>query len=359
MKTSTAAEREQYLKFLQHLLCDPRVSAVTPKNDEMAVAALDDVMRVQVKGDQSKLRKFVLTNTHMELSSTGQFFTFDKYVRREAEKVLCALGGETRRQIETRVTFGSLPTSELNGMCIRTPDQGYLVIINVGNFALCEIVANVVSGLTMFSSGEGNSTAKFTVEEAAEFLLDVSRVFPAFPVGLFDRYRRFRTVLGDQEADPGLYRSHFSPALGDGLMNFVIAHEIAHFVRGHIGSSPLKILSISTSGAVQTNVEELEFQHSQEFEADVLGAALLVIGAENSGGALDGFAAMVATQVFFLMLELMEHVKGIKPLTHPAAYERRKNLLRELDYTRDALEFVEVFEVGLFASAKSMLRGKA
>jgi hypothetical protein len=232
------------------------------------------------------------------------------------------------------------------------PDAGYLIVLNFGSLAFCELLANLLTAAFGFRSSQGTDEPSVSKDAAAQFLLDTVKAFPNFSPDLVSRYAPFKVKLGSSNTG----RDHYMASLGDALVNFVIAHEIAHFVRGHLSCGHLKAVPVGPTTADSVTVDAFHYEHSHEFEADVLGSAVLVLGAENSGSQFDAIVAMIATQVFLLALDLMEAVGGCQNSTHPRARERREHLMRELDYREDVLQVVAMYDAGLFCAAKTKLR---
>jgi hypothetical protein len=85
---------------------------------------------------------------------------------------------------------------------------------------------------------------------------------------------------------------------------FVIAHEVAHILRGHL------IADASEVDVAQASALELDKrQFQQEHEADVLGALLTVDSTSKEG--IDPRAAVAGVYFFFLALQLVETVGAI------------------------------------------------
>ena len=357
MTDNPEAAREEYLSFLQGLYGSEVIHPTLPESATELEELLRGVMKAQVVPDRYSDRILEHARRSFESKShgDGRFLTADGYVRREADKVLAAFGEDTRRRIHNNVTFGSLPLPDLNGMCIKVPEGGYLILMNFGTLAFCEILANVLTGVASFEEAQKDSQPEFSLDRAAGYLLEMISTFPNISNVTSSRYAEFRNRMGHST----FTKNHFCSSFGDALTNFVIAHEVSHFVGNHVNGGLLRTVPIGPSAHSDTTVEAIHYQRLQEFEADVLGSGILVIGAENTGSQLDAMAAMIATQAFLLSLSLMEHVQNLEEPSHPPAEERRQHLLRELDYSDDAMKVISFYENGVFDQAKTRAAHRA
>ncbi len=237
-------------------------------------------------------------------------------------------------------------------MCIKVPEGGYLILMNVGTLAFCEVLANLLTGLASFQEAQKDSQPDFFLEHAAGFLLEIISTFPNISKGTLRRYAEFRVLIGHSTFS----KNRFCSSFGDALTNCVIAHEVSHFVGDHVNGGLLSTVPIGAAVHNDTTVEAVHYQRLQEFEADLLGSSILVVGAENTGSQPDAMAAMIATQAFLLALSLMEQVQNLEEPTHPPAEERRQHLLRELDYRDDVIKVISFYESGVFDPAKTRAR---
>ena len=221
--------------------------------------------------DSDRFLEHALRCVELRSHADGRFLTSDTYVRREADKVLAAFGEDTLRRIHNNVTFGSLPLPDLNGMCIKVPEGGYLILMNVGTLAFCEVLANLLTGLASFQEAQKDSQPDLSLEHAAGFLLEIISTFPNISKGTLRRYAEFRVLIGHSTFS----KNRFCSSFGDALTNFVIAHEVSHFVGDHVNGGLLSTVPIGAAVHNDTTVEAVHYQRLQEFEADLLGSSIL------------------------------------------------------------------------------------
>jgi tetratricopeptide (TPR) repeat protein len=354
MKNYSHITREKYLSFLQSLYGNQIQQFSVDNTVQLQASMAESIKKKGFSGDDAnRLLEHALQGLEVQSGKFNQFVTGDNYVRREADKILTAFGNENRQDITENVTFGTLPLPNLDGMCLKVPDGGYLVLINFGVFALFEVVSNVLSGLIHFKVDGKETQPGFSHVRAAGYLIDFVSAFPDISQSLANRYSEFYHVYETVDSP----RGYFCSTLGDTLINFIIAHEISHFVRGHVNEVQCRHILMDHPGSDQVTVEATQYGRFQEHEADTLGAAILVLGTENSASEYSKYDAMIAelaSQVFFLVLELMENLKGMKSFTHPSATERREHLLKKVEYEDEVIGIVSFLQNAIFSKANML-----
>lgn len=237
--------------------------------------------------------------------------------------------------------FGTVDMGEFSAQIrVDSDDQKPLMVFSDGFFGF----ANLISKIVAFC---------FPVKEVGNqyaFSTDINDVIAKIAsdkkiaVYFFDLM--FAYLL---ERDPHRAKQYFQEnqhiVLVSMILNafegFVVAHEYAHYVLGHLGNQ-------KTFGVVQINDKEIEsilFNWSQEIEADTFAAQLTVVFMQSKGydKSIAGLGIWVALNVLEILYKLRRVYKGENPdslvlsKTHPPVSERKIKVLEQL-FEKDSKE---------------------
>ena len=223
--------------------------------------------------------------------------------------------GHFGKSMPKRPVFGPLPTGTINAISIRNPNGSYVVALNSGLFTFLNSIAKVLT--EFIECGEEGSLsfakcpAQDTIRANPPAVLQAFEIVAAALVfevpALVNPYylvNRTRFFLGN--------------AIRDGAELFVLAHEYAHCFLGHVDLLNTRAMLLSG----QLPAHEINFQHRQEFEADMWGMAV-----SSRCMNVDGYDAALSyagTDVFLTINSLFEELGyTTRTATHPPTGKRR------------------------------------
>lgn len=227
------------------------------------------------------------------------------------------------------VTFGLLPTGQVNGRACTVPAGGLIVAIDDGLFnfvyslakaiaALCEVTVteDADGGAEVDASWIDNDIARSLQnnEDANRRWLEI--LFATFILG-YPNHCPMRPLLGD--------RAYLTVTLTTAAEFFVVAHEFGHLILGHYDRSHSALKRMLPGGV---EVDEFETARAEELEADRIGLELLRDYHKSLGLSLDN--TRWAVWFWTGCLNVLELMYGGPSRTHPSADERGTRLLEQL-----------------------------
>jgi len=261
--------------------------------------------------------------------------------------VLRAMPEDVRQRLEDQVYVGKFPTGDFNAQALRVPGGGYVFLINVGLMMLIYDAAKVVFSQAAWQAGKrwtvgSPRTELQMIETAFKADGDSSTTDDNAHVLSFDAAAKrlqesIRSYVRHSEWHPASDPEHFViqgrsqtevlTTLVEAAERFVVAHEFAHAMLGHLENAATALLAVPQG---KQPIYELQKTWMDEIAADANAVILLIFGAprqlENPSERLL-FEMALAGPLFFLAVGgLIEEETAEKPRTHPPAVQRRQAL---------------------------------
>lgn len=233
-----------------------------------------------------------------------------------------------------RPLVGYLQTGQLNAICMRVPrSSAYLVLFEdqmpLFSVQLSEAVVWAIPHGP--AEADGRLPFKFSRSSVMERIDAVPEVTQRFSesVVAYAAQGRLSYTTRFPGLPPGYAR--FAEMLSTSLEYFVLGHEFAHILHGHLDTAKARTGALPISEA---EIPELSWAH--EFEADLLGMVLSInAGIEKQN--FDSAICFAGVGLFFDALEVMDRAvalletgdESVSQLgSHPPS-ELRKQRLRE------------------------------
>ncbi|HEX5120528.1 MAG TPA: hypothetical protein VFW65_35565 [Pseudonocardiaceae bacterium] len=292
-------------------------------------AALDDVVARAVEGGIDAMYDTVLPE-------------MQDVIEKAADDMQDTVGGSVKSRGWTggqRPLIGHLSTGQLNAVSMRVPgrDKTYLVLIEDQLPAFARQISQVVAwamprdsstGATSFKIDRDNPTRQINaVPEIAAWFADIVVTYAATG----------QASLREHSLPPG--HRELARILDLSLMYFVLGHEYAHVMLGHLDTTPVRkgVLPV-------TDVEVLKYSWRQESQADLFGT-ILSINARTAAHQVDFGTSFLGVSLFFDALEVMdravallqtgnEHARQLG--SHPLPGLRKQALRKDLSMLADA-----------------------
>ena len=258
------------------------------------------------------------------------------WLLQQVEGSVRAVIDDLELELSTDVAVGSLVTGSLQAMASGAPLGGVAVLVNQGThmflYKMAQVVAEflqeVATGdMTISCSTDGRTPATSLSLRPG----DIEDSLRTNELG----HERFRDLLSAYRVsgDPGFALAYHSPGLRGrlvGLLNysadlFVVAHEFAHVLCGHVSDTSAKMIRLPSG----KELSRLTRRQEMELEADELAFDMTV--ASNLKRGDDVAMSYIGVDFFFSCLEIEEALMGASPsLTHPATEVRREVLRRRV-----------------------------
>jgi hypothetical protein len=233
-------------------------------------------------------------------------------------------------QLPLRPIFGTLALGQFNAMAIRVPGTSdHIIAFQAGVFGFINLLSKAVAA--SFPLEEGDDAIRFSTDpEDVDDLLDRNPE----PVSRFQQFVDAYVLDGDpHEAEQYLLTgapTELASLLLDSAELFVMGHEYAHIINGHLAEDAL--LHHAPLG---TDVEVVPRALEQEFEADTLGLELSIATMMRTRQ-VDVSLSFFGVYLIFSAMEVVDRAVSmlrpdIKPSssadeTHPAPDVRRAYL---------------------------------
>lgn len=208
-----------------------------------------------------------------------------------------------------------------------------LVIISNGVFTSANLLIKIIDNL-MFSNDKSGFPRFDLTYERMEKYLDKNYILqqrfndfvgsmlfcntPIFAKQYFDRPSIFRLVM-----------LH-------GFETFVVAHEYAHSLCGHIDQRHISSDDISKTLLDDTGIETIYHQWEDEFEADTIGAYITLEAMSIEYPDFSKWIRLLGVYLCMKVFELQDKIKRAKlgkdarSKSHPPGTERKKRFLKAL-----------------------------
>lgn len=300
-----------------HLASSADALAESSGLDEEEAEELRTVIRNNKRVLDSNMPEGVLGNPY--------FYAVLTDLVREVELTIARLG----YKVPEEVTFGALPTGQINGLACAVPAGGLIVALDDGVFtffnSLAKTVATFYQVERMPDGGGAFSMIDGDVARAVGTNREGNRRWLETVTATF--------VYGHPEQAP-LWPSPVSRnVLVDSFLipseMFIVAHEFAHLILGHYGdgrdTSKRHMLG-------DVEIDDLDTSRRDELEADRLGLEIVREHYRRIGASADN----TRWAIYFLFGSLntlsLDGTRGDsdQSSTHPTNFERLQELLRQL-----------------------------
>lgn len=231
-------------------------------------------------------------------------------------------------KVPEEVTFGLLPTGQVNGRACAVPAGGLVVAIDDGLFnfvySLAKVIGTHCEVTVTEASGVGQLDVTWIDNDIARSVRDnedanrrwLEILTATFGFGYPDM-APVRPLLED--------RSYFILPVTTSAELFIIAHEFGHLILGHYERNHVAS-KLMLPGGVE--VDEFNTRREEELEADRVGLELLREHHKSIGYSLDN--TRWAVWFWAGCLNIIEIMAGGPARTHPAAGLRSRRLLEHL-----------------------------
>lgn len=309
---------KEYLDYVRIIYEDQEMRNVTPKESKDLLRLISNITE-KIPNQQNKfineLENYIFDSIDIDLIDHNKYMSADGYIKKEALQILQSADTNTKDYIEKNVIFGTLLIPEINGMCIKAPSGKYIICVPIGTLGYCQLLAKLLTNCINIKLEGSLLNPIFNYQEVSQFLYKVISNFPNLPAGSDDFYSKLRVNFENVNSQ----NENFCNTLGDYLVRFIIAHEIAHFILGHMEHSNLRKLEVSGKTA------EIVFNtYHHELQADLLASILIDAHIQNKEKSeISKLAASISIPIFLSMVELLEEIKGLSSLDHPPGKKRR------------------------------------
>jgi hypothetical protein len=253
--------------------------------------------------------------------------------------------------IPTNPLLGTLPTGQINAMTLRVPgSDDYLIVFEWQLFLFALLLSKAVARALPLrqTEDEGFSFSAQKDDIAQRIDSDKSVVYRFADVLL-----AYAATGEPSRARPYLPEVHYgrlADVLRRSMELFVMGHEYAHIILGHLSSAQSTETTLSEA-------EMLEYSWVQEYQADMMGSSLMIRAMLRGG--MDASMSYWGCDFFFSAIDVMDKavsvLKGeeetaVKLGSHPPTKERREMLRRVLPeiigekHANDALGLSRILE---------------
>ncbi len=232
-----------------------------------------------------------------------------------------AVARRNRLRLPRNIVFGVLPTGEVNAMVIQVPSgRGAVVAVDLGTFLYVHLMAKAISSFIPYA-GMNKRGPSFRLGRR-----EIERGFRSNP----DAHKRFLEVLtayllfGNPARAPQYWQRGphhpITALLRDTAEMFIVAHEYAHLILGHIRIRRNTRTRSIRKGLKITNISVHRWE--QEILADNL--ALQVVVDHNLREGFPFRLAYWGVDFFLSAIDFVDRANGISDTkTHPSARKRR------------------------------------
>lgn len=221
--------------------------------------------------------------------------------------------------------FGTLPIQQLNAMAIRVPRSSDCIIaFQEGVFTFVNLVSKVVAACFPFKHMEDGGV-EFSTDP-----IDIERNIDRAPepIARFKQFVDAYVLVGDPAAAEQYIIDEPARTLGGWLLDsaelFLMSHEYAHLVQGHLADRTVQ------TEKVGREIEVFERLQEQEVEADFVGLQLSMATMTRTRGT-DLSISFAGTYLLFAVMELVDRaVSTLVPELKPSSPEADPHPLPDL-----------------------------
>lgn len=256
--------REEFLNKLRSLINAQEMLINWPSNRGELEKVLREIGYDEHKIPENILKDFLNNIDYNKIDELG-FLSFDGYLRKQADYLIKVIPNDIAGFLRENVSFGSVLINEINGLCIKVPTGGYVVLINSGSIKFFRVLSDLITSCLNFDTPSGELKPILSYDEVVDIIRKIAVTYPYYDPENIDRDRFTFFQMGDNYNDN--YRARFSTHLCDNFANFLIAHEVGHIVCGHLSGVRLKAISFGNE-----SMDAVDYSWDQEYDADMAGA---------------------------------------------------------------------------------------
>jgi hypothetical protein len=229
-----------------------------------------------------------------------------------------------------RPHVGTLPVGSVNAMTIAVPGSDECLVVFETDLVVFAIALSKAIARAMYigRGQDGKPAIFFKSSDLREIVRHDETIFLRF-IETVVAYLVLGTPSAAPMYEPDLKSDFIAKHLSDSMQLFIMGHEYAHIMLGHLNSRKVK----APLGGLE--IDKIERDWKQEFDADGWGLVLMLHAMQAKG--MDLALSYWGADFFFSCYEIIE--RGLSLLStgsesqqldssHPPASERRK-LLRE------------------------------
>jgi hypothetical protein len=224
-----------------------------------------------------------------------------------------------------------IPICEFNAFATKAPNGEEICILDTQLFQYLYYISTALSSCSIQSE---DGSPPNSLEDA--LLFSMAATFWFLEIDTLESMSYLRDIRKTRFSNDAA-RLSFSGDLAEGMMLFVLAHELAHHSLGHLDF--LNEIKIQNRKGIQGNLAVYSRSQEQEFEADAEGARIFLgymngevpLLRQEKGLSLPHPATQCAPLIFFDYLSIIEEVvfpnligRNGESNTHPPAQERAK-----------------------------------
>lgn len=244
---------------------------------------------------------------------------------RDVERAVARLGYE----VPEEVTFGALPTGQINGLACAVPAGGLIVALDDGVFTFFNLAAKAVATVyKMERTADGGGVfrlAEGDIPRAVATSQEANRRWLEALTATF--------VYGHPELAPPWPPPDDKMIIIDSFLTpaemFIVAHEFAHLILGHYDRQR-STSKRRMSGGVE--IDNLETLREDELEADRIGLEILCEHYRQIGGSVENTRWAVRFLHGCLNTMTLDGLgsESVQTSTHPTVGERFERLFTQL-----------------------------
>ncbi|NUW41135.1 hypothetical protein [Nonomuraea rhodomycinica] len=233
------------------------------------------------------------------------------------EPLLDAMNDDARELI-TKTPIAWISSRTLNAHAMVAPNGRPVIVMNQGIRSLFSFWIEALNSSELIRKDKGNQAADRFLGEAYCFIMNYTSN------NGMETYPKLFLALDPRELAVGVVLTHQ-------VEMFIMAHEMAHVLLGHVVDTPTHVASLGDDPRAE-DAAYLELSREQELAADELAYALYLrawpISARVMGRRKLTTGDTLGPLNYFLLLAVIEkNIENFKPTTHPPATERLLVLL--------------------------------
>ena len=211
------------------------------------------------------------------------------------------------------IAIGTLQHDEPNARARLVPGGlGFVVLVHTGMWAFLSACSKVIA---LSTQPQGTSEPMLDSVVRDKLLRALVRL-TAFAPGFLSR-------LETQHLS-GYYQDAFAHHLAISTKQFVVAHELAHLICGHLSEQRDKLIRLASD-----SVTPLPTDWEQEHEADTIGMSLL-INTNKQQDRREILWTYLGCDAFLGISHILERAFALSANSHPPAIVRRSRLREHL-----------------------------
>jgi hypothetical protein len=299
---------------------------------------------------------------------------------KRVERAIPAVYTSYDPKVNANVVFGTLRSGHVNATSMKIEGiDGALVVIEDGLFLFAHLMAKIFSSALPVSSRAGTRVAFLYDRDSIRSRIASN---PQLPHSFLDVLKAFIVEGHPSRAAVYFIEALYAPFanyLTEAFEHFLIAHEYAHLVLGHLDPSDSGLESVGLL-PLEEGVRAMQYSWEQEVAADQLGLLLTMVCMQEMHLPFDiGYAGAV---MFLMCREIVEKfvdivtrgqeigfavelrsagpnaedVPNVAVPTYPPVKSRceaMRNLIRK-SYSESAYEHITSFESGLTAITEEL-----